>query len=330
MTNAIVLAAGKGTRMKTDHAKTMHTLLGKPMVGHIYDTLKKTGVDDIVFVVGHGAEEIKEYLKDKVQYAIQSPQLGSGHAVMQASSLKGKSGRTLIVNGDCPLIQEETYRKMLAMGDEYPLVVLTTRLENPGSYGRIIRDYSGEVEKIVERKDCTELEAQVNEVNAGIYCVDNELLWKYLPEIRDNNAQHEYYVTDLVAIFKSHGHKVGALTAEDSDELSGINNRHELVKTTAWLQNRINNHWLDNGVTLVSPENIWISPDTEIEPDTVIYGNVRIEGHSHIGRNCVITEGSYILDSDIGDDSCIISSRIICSSVEPGSKAGPWQEIRKA
>ena len=183
MISAIVMAAGKGTRMRTRHAKAMHKVLDKPMLQHIYDTLKKVGVDDSVFVIGHGADEIKEYFGDSVKYAIQSPQLGSGHAAMQAEALKDNKGKTFIINGDCPLIQPETYRKMLELAEEYPLVLLTTCPDDAASYGRIIRNEDGDVLKIVEKKDANEEELRVREINVGISCADNELLWKYLPEI---------------------------------------------------------------------------------------------------------------------------------------------------
>ena len=328
MTNAIVLAAGKGTRMKTDHSKTMHTILGVPMVGLIYDTLKKVGVDDIVFVVGHGREEIQDYLQDKVTYAVQMPQLGSGHAVMQATALKGKPGKTLIINGDCPLITVETYRKLLEMADESSLVLLTTVLQDAGSYGRIVRNSQGGVERIVELKDCNEQEVAIREVNAGIYCVNNELLWQYLKEIRNNNAQKEYYVTDLVEIFRSHGLKVGAYCSDDFAELSGVNNRRELAQATGWLRNRINNGHMDNGVTITSPETVFISPDVVIGNDTTIYGNVRIEGKTVIGKDCIITEGSYIADSELGNNVEIISSRIIRSHIGSNNSIGPWEELK--
>ena len=329
MISAIVMAAGKGTRMHSDLAKTMHKVLGKPMVDHIYDTLKKINVDNIVYVVGYGADTIKQHMGDKVSYALQQPQLGSGHAVMQASQLKGVKGKTLIINGDCPLITTDTYNKMLEQAEEYPLVLLTVRLDDPAHYGRIVRNWDGNVLKITEFKDCTEEEARINEINAGIYCVDNELLWKYLPEIENNNAQHEYYITDLVEIFRRHGHKVGACSG-DWKELSGINNRRELAAATAWLQKKINDHWMDMGVTIVSPETTFISPDAEIGADTIIYGNVRIEGRTVIGVENTITEGTYILNSRIGDCNNIISSRLLDVTVGDRETVGPWAVLDHA
>ncbi|MBQ1878186.1 MAG: NTP transferase domain-containing protein [Erysipelotrichaceae bacterium] len=324
MTSAIVLAAGKGTRMRSQKAKTMHKVMDKPMLSHILTTLEKLHIDDVIFVVGHGADSIEEYYGNKVGYALQQPQLGSGHAVMMASQLKYKSGKTLIISGDCPLIQPETYQKLLDANDEYPLVVLTTKLDNPASYGRIIRNRFGDLEKIVEKKDCNESELLVKEVNAGIYCVDNQLLWKYLPEIDNNNAQHEYYVTDLVAIFKRHGHRVGAVVHDDPQELSGINTRRELAAATEWLRDRINNYWMDNGVTLTSPKETYISTETVIGEDTVIHGNVRIEGKTVIGSANEITEGSRICNSQIGSDNFLDKVVITDSRLGNRINAGPW------
>lgn len=328
MTSAIIMAAGKGTRMHTNHAKTMHKVLDKPMLQHIHDTLKKVHVDDVVFVVGHGEQEIRDHFGDQVKYAVQNPQLGSGHAVMQAEILKDNKGKTLIINGDCPLIQADTYEKLLEMGGEYPLALLTVVLDEPGSYGRIIRDEEGHVRRIVERKDCNEEEVKVREINVGIYCVDNELLWQYLPEIKNENAQKEYYVTDLVQIFNEHGHNVGALIVDDPMEAAGINNRQELAAATKWMQNKVNQKLMSEGVTLISPETTFISPDCQIGEDTVIYGGVRLEGHCVIGQDNVITEGSYLCNAIIGNNNDIKASRITDSTLEDSITVGPNSHLR--
>lgn len=328
MTSAIVMAAGKGTRMHSSHAKTMHMVLGKPMLQRIFDTLKKINVDKTVFVIGHGGEEIRAHFGDMVEYAVQDPQLGSGHAVMQAAQLKAEKGRTLIINGDCPLIQQETYEKLLECAERYPLALLSVKLADPASYGRIVRNEVGDVCRIVERKDCSEEEVLINEINVGIYCADNELLWKYLPEIKNNNAQKEYYVTDLVEIFMSHGHKVAAVVADDPMEMSGINNRQELMMAGKWLQDRVNCNLMARGVTLVSPETVFIGEDVIIGEDTVVYGNVRIEGNSVIGKDNIITEGSYLNNALIGSNNEIKASRITDSKLGDNITAGPWAHLR--
>lgn len=327
MISAIVMAAGKGTRMHSDLAKTMHKVLGKPMVDHIYETLKKLSVDNIVYVVGYGADTIKQHMGNKVTFALQQPQLGSGHAVMQADALKGYKGKTLIINGDCPLITTETYSKMLKQADEYPLVLLTVKLDDPAHYGRIVRDKEGNVLRIREFKDCSPEEAKINEINAGIYCVDNELLWQYLPEIKNDNAQKEYYVTDLVGLFNAHGHKVTAVVSEDPSEMSGINNRKELVAATAWLRDKVNSYWLDQGVEIVDTSSVYISTDVKIGKDTIIYPNVRIEGNTVIGESNTITEGTFIDNSVIGNGNTIISSRIVNCEIGDDLTIGPWVNL---
>lgn len=328
MTSAIVLAAGKGTRMVSRKAKAMHRILDRPMLEYTYQTLRQLDVEDIVFVVGYGREEIEEYFGDKVHYAVQEPQLGSGHAVMQAEILKNRKGKTLIINGDCPLIRKETYEKMLAMDE--PLVLLTTVLEDGLHYGRIVRDENGHVEKIVERKDCNDEQAMIREINAGIYCADNELLWQYLPEIGNDNAQKEYYVTDLVEIFNRHGHKVGAVVGEDFQELSGINNRKELAEATGWMQKKINNYWMEHGVSIVDPRTAYIGCDVVIGEDTIIHPNVSITGKTVIGCGNIITENSVIENSVIGNGNVLRSVYITGSQISDAQELGPWIVLKNA
>lgn len=205
MRSAIVLAAGKGTRMKSDKCKVMHEVLHKPMIGHIVESLRKANVDRIVVVVGHGAESVKEYLKDSVEYALQEPQLGTGHAAMQAEMLKEEKGDTIILCGDGPCIQSETILKVFEANKDHACSVVTAVLEDGARYGRIVRNEKNLVEKIVEAKDCSSEELEIKEINTGIFCFKNELLFEGLKEIKNNNAQNEYYLTDLVEIFNKKG-----------------------------------------------------------------------------------------------------------------------------
>jgi len=328
MKSAIVMAAGKGTRMKSELTKTMHQILDRPMIQHVYDNLKKAKVDEIVVVVGYGAEQIKNHLKDKVEYALQEPQLGTGHAVMQAKMLKGKEGKTLLYNGDCPLIQPKTIEKLFEKANEAEFTILTTRIPDPLKYGRIIRDGYGNVEKIVEFKDCNNEELAINEINVGIYCVDNELLWKYIDELDNNNAQKEYYVTDLVEIFKKHGHTVNAMTADDFDEMIGPNDRVMLAKATDWLKNKLNTNLMENGVTLIDPSSVYVSTDTSVGEDSVIYPNVTMEGKVSIGNNCTILPNTFLKDVCIGDGCVIDSSRITDSKIGNDVTIGPNSHLR--
>ena len=328
MRSAIVMAAGKGTRMKSELPKTMHQVLDRPMVGHIYDNLKKANVEQIVMVVGFGAEKVKDYLKDQVNYAIQEPQLGTGHAVMQAHMLKEIEGKTLLYNGDCPLIQPETLEALFSKAEEADFTVLTTKMPDPLRYGRIIRDKDDNVEKIIEYKDCDEEEVNINEINVGIYCVDNRLLWKYIDELDNNNAQNEYYVTDLVEIFKKHGHKVNALIATDHEEMIGPNDRLMLAEANLWLKKYLNKKLLENGVTLIDSDSVYVSTETRIGEDSVVYPNVTMEGKVTIGRDCVILPNTYLKNVEIGDGTTIDSSRITDSKVGNEVTVGPSSHIR--
>ena len=328
MNNAIILAAGKGTRMVSEHSKVMHEVLGEPMIGHIVDHLEHSGVGKIVTVVGYKHEEVEEYLGDRSLYAIQEPQLGSGHAVMMADILKEEKGKTLIVNGDCPLIQNTTYEQLLNASKDADLTVLTVKMPDPKSYGRIVRDGEGNFKKIVEFKDCNEEEKKIDEINVGIYCVDNELLWEYLPEIKNDNAQNEYYVTDLVEIFLSHGKKVNACLTSDHEEMIGINDREMLAEANKWLMNKINQELMAKGVTLIDPEHTYLSKDTEVGSDTIIYPGVVTEGKVVIGKGCVITSGSYLKDVVLGDEVHIDASRITDSEVGNKTTIGPNSHLR--
>ena len=234
MQNAIILAAGKGTRMHSDIPKVMHPILGKPMLTYPMAALKKAGADRIVVVVGHKREMITDAFPD-LETAVQDPQLGTGHAVMQARQLEHEEGNTLIVNGDCACLQPETLKKLLDANKDASLTLLSAVLEDGLHYGRIIRNENGDVDAIVEAKDCSEEQKKVREINAGVYCFNNRDLFDTLKELDNNNAQHEYYLTDLVRILNSHGKKVQALVMEDVDEAMGINTPEELKVAEEWI-----------------------------------------------------------------------------------------------
>ena len=305
MLSAIVLAAGKGTRMHSDMAKCMHKVMDKPMIQHIYDTVSHLGGENFVLVVGHAREQIEDWFGDKASYAIQEPQLGSGHAVMQATQLKDVKGKTLIISGDCPLIQEDTYRTLLAKADEAPLVLMTAVLEDARSYGRIVRDEEGNVLRIVERKDANEEEVKIREINAGIYCVDNELLWKYLPEIGNNNAQHEYYITDLVEIFRRKGWSVTGVIAEDKEEVQGVNDCLELSRANRWLNRTLTEKWMKAGVQFADPENTYIGPFVTIGHDTEFYPNVYAYGMTRIGNHVTLMPGAFLRNVTVKDGAVV-------------------------
>ena len=324
MRSAIVLAAGKGTRMKSSLVKPMHKVLDKPMVEHIVNNLKKVNAERIVVVVGYDAEAVTAYMNGQCEFATQLEVNGSGSAVRYASQLSGIGGTTLVVNGDCPLIQPETFEMMYQEAEKSDLVVLSAVLENGQRYGRIIRDENGDFLKITEFKDCSEEEVKVTEINSGIYAFDNQLLFDYLPLLKNDNAQKEYYITDLIEIFKNKGHKVVAKPIQDPKEASGINDRYELYEAQKWLQRKINYQWMRNGVTIIDPESTYISDDAEIGEDTIIYPNTFIYGKTKIGKNNLITGSNRIVNSIIQDNNRIDHLQLIDSEVGSNNEIGPY------
>ncbi|HBS92022.1 MAG TPA: bifunctional UDP-N-acetylglucosamine diphosphorylase/glucosamine-1-phosphate N-acetyltransferase GlmU [Erysipelotrichaceae bacterium] len=328
MKSAIVLAAGKGTRMKSSKNKVMHEVLGKPMIGHVVDRLSSIDVDEVVMVVGHQASAIQDYLKDRVIYAMQEPQQGTGHAVMQATALEGKSGDTLILYGDCPLISVETMKTMFEHNQGKALTVLTAVLEDPAQYGRIVRDEQGNILKIVEYKDANDEERKIKEINTGIYCVSNELLFKHLADLTNDNVQKEYYLTDLVEIFAKHRYDVQGLVVEDINEVMGVNDRFDLLKASNWLQNKINTRLMQEGVTFIDPTATYVDEDVVIGEDTILYPNVYITSGSVLGKRNEILPNTMIHNSQIGDDNVIDSSRIMDSRIDNDVTVGPFAHLR--
>ncbi len=328
MKSAIVLAAGKGTRMKSSKNKVMHEVLGKPMIGHVVDRLSSIDVDEVVMVVGHQASAIQDYLKDRVIYAMQEPQQGTGHAVMQATALEGKSGDTLILYGDCPLISVETMKTMFEHNQGKALTVLTAVLEDPAQYGRIVRDEQGNILKIVEYKDANDEERKIKEINTGIYCVSNELLFKHLADLTNDNVQKEYYLTDLVEIFAKHRYDVQGLVVEDINEVMGVNDRFDLLKASNWLQNKINTRLMQEGVTFIDPTATYVDEDVVIGEDTILYPNVYITSGSVLGKRNEILPNTIIHNSQIGDDNVIDSSRIMDSRIDNDVTVGPFAHLR--
>lgn len=328
---AIVLAAGEGKRMKSETPKTLHKVCGKEMINHVIDTLKKCEVEDIDVVIGKGAEKVKEGTKDRnVVYSVQDKQLGTGHAVMCAEEfLKGKKGTVAIFVGDGPLITEETVNKLLNYHNEgsFSATILTSIMDNPAKYGRIIRNSNNEVEKIVEFKDCNETEAKVKEINSGMYCFDIEELLSALSNLNNNNNQGEYYLTDVIEILKGKEKKIGAVDVP-VEEITAVNSKGELAIAERIMRKRINEKHMENGVILIDPDNVYINCDVQIGKDTIIYPNNFIEGKTVIKDNCIIYPGCRINDSKIEEDVTIQSSVIIESSIGKNTTVGPFAYIR--
>ena len=326
MRNAIVLAAGKGTRMKSDRSKVIHTIIDRPMLAYIIDALRAVSVQRIVVIVGYQAESIKEAFPD-VEFALQQPQLGTGHAVMQATQLKDEDGDTLIINGDGPCIQPETLEKLFQTNQDASLTLLTSVLDDGAHYGRIVRDENGHVQAIVEAKDCTEEQKKICEINAGMYCFKNRDLFDNLDKLTTNNAQNEYYLTDLVKILANQGKVVKGLVVEDRDEVMGINDCVELNKAYEWMRNRINNNWMKEGVQIVDPKRTVIGKDVKIGHDVIIHPNVEILGKTEIGNFVEILPGSYLNNSKIEDRAVVDSSKIVDSCIDEGTVVGPMSYV---
>ena len=326
MRNAIVLAAGKGTRMKSDRSKLMHTIIDRSMLAYIIDALRAVSVQRIVLIVGYQAESIKEAFPD-VEFALQQPQLGTGHAVMQATQLKDEDGDTLIINGDGPCIQPETLEKLFQTNQDASLTLLTSVLDDGAHYGRIVRDENGHVQAIVEAKDCTEEQKKICEINAGMYCFKNRDLFDNLDKLTTNNAQNEYYLTDLVKILANQGKVVKGLVVENRDEVMGINDCVELNKAYEWMQNRINNNWMKEGVQIVDPKRTVIGKDVKIGHDVIIHPNVEILGKTEIGNFVEILPGSYLNNSKIEDHAVVDSSKVVDSCIDEGTIVGPMSYV---
>ena len=329
MKSAIIMAAGKGTRMHSELPKVLHPVCQKPMLGHILANLKKIQVDKTVTVVGYGHEQIESAMAGQTEFVLQSPQMGTGHAVMQAAPvLAGEEGKTLVVNGDCPCIRSETYQGMMDSLEECSMVVLTAVLDDPKSYGRVIRNAEGMIEKIVEFKDCNEDQKKVKEINTGIYCFNNQDLFEHLKEINNDNAQHEYYITDLVEIFNRHGLAVKAKVIDDVFEASGINDKKELAMANRWMQKQINDGWMEKGVMMINPESTYIGADVMIGNDVTLYPNIYLEGNTVIGDGTVVLPQSFLVNAVIGKNCTIDSSRITDSTIHDEVRVGPFAHLR--
>lgn len=328
---AIVLAAGKGTRMKSNKHKVLHELNGFSMVEHVIRALKSTNVDRIVSIVGYQAENVKNVLGEVSEYAYQEEQLGTGHAVQQAEDLIGsEEGHTLVISGDTPLLTAHTLDAVFDLHEktQAKATVLTAFAQDPTGYGRVIRQEDDSVSHIVEQKDANQQEQAVQEINTGTYIFENKALFEALKSVDNDNAQGEYYLPDVIKILKKEDQVISAFMMDDMTEAIGINDRVALSEATRILSHRINEMHMRNGVTFVNPQSTYIEADVTIGSDTVIEGNVSLKGQTKIGRNCVITAGSEIVDSEIGDHVLIRQSVIESSKVGLKSNIGPFAHLR--
>ena len=303
---SIILAAGKGTRMKSETPKVLHKIAGKELISHV--------IDESFVIVGHHAEEVTDFVNKNyisAKTVLQSPQLGTGHAVsMVCPFLENYEGQIIILCGDTPLITEKTIKEFINYHNSKnsDLTVMSTIFENPTNYGRIIRENDGSLKCIVEEKDCTPEQKSVKEVNAGIYCLNWNKIKDAFSQLTSNNAQGEYYLTDIIAWGKKQNLNVNAYILENSDEIYGINSRQNLAEATKLINTRKLNDLMNNGVTIVDPSSTWISDDTEIGSDTIIYPATYIEGKNKIGKNCKIGPCAHLRGEVEISDNCKIGN----------------------
>lgn len=328
---AVILAAGEGSRMKSKLYKVLHAVCGKPMIQHVVDQAMRLGTDRVVTVVGRGADAVKEQLGDSVDYVIQKEQLGTGHAVMQAEeTLANEDGTTVVLYGDTPLITKETILSLIEDHEKNgpKATILTTLAEDPYGYGRVIRASDGTVERVVEEKDASPEEKKIREINTGIYCFDNRSLFEALKKVNNDNAQGEYYLPDVVGIFKENGQSVRAYQIDNFTETLGVNDRVQLAVAERIMRRRINESHMRNGVTFVDPEKAYISADVTIGQDTIIYPGTYLSGKTEVGSECEIGPDTEIKNATVGHRTAIKKSVVHDSWIGNAVNIGPFSHIR--
>jgi bifunctional UDP-N-acetylglucosamine pyrophosphorylase / glucosamine-1-phosphate N-acetyltransferase len=339
--DVLILAAGLGTRMRSNLAKVLHKLDGRPLINHVCRTATALAPRKVYVVIGHQGEDVKtavleELDEEHAEFVWQKEQLGTGHAVNSAREfLENENSTLLVLSGDVPMIRAETLAALVQQhrahrGKGAACTILTVKLDDPIGYGRIVRDDAGLFDRIVEQKDANEDERKVKEINSGIYCFDTRKLYDALSNVKNENAQGEYYLTDVPTLLRERGEDIAIYHHSDSHEIEGINNRVQLADMERILSRRvIKRLMLDYGVTFIDPKNSYISEQTSIGRDTVIYPNVFIEGESSIGDGCTIRSGTRITNSKIGHGVEILDNCVITDS-EVGSQCtvGPMAHLR--
>jgi len=331
----LILAAGKGTRMNSLKPKVVHSLLNKPMINYVLDSVKGLNPQKTYLVVGYKKELIENAVSkstNKVEYIYQKKQLGTGHAIkITKSAMANFRGDVLILNGDCPGILPTTLKKLIAKHKKTKsdISLITSNVLNPKGYGRIIRDDQNTIQKIVEEKDATAHERRIDEINSGIYCINSEFLWNFIGKIKSNNNQKEYYLPGIIENAVSKNRKVSVLKISNPEEILGINNRQELSKQETVIRQTIINKLQIKGITVTDPATTYISPDVKIGKDTVINPNTYLYGNTTIGSGCVLGPNVYIENSAIRDNVSIrFSSYLNSCKVDENVTIGPFAHLR--
>jgi bifunctional UDP-N-acetylglucosamine pyrophosphorylase / glucosamine-1-phosphate N-acetyltransferase len=332
-THVVILAAGKGTRMKSGVPKVLHRAGGLSLIEHVLRTADALAPTSRVLVVGHEADQVRALLNGRqdLRFALQSPQLGTGHALLQAEAeLAGASGTVVLLSGDVPLLRSETLVRLVRTHRERSAAatVVTARVERPDGYGRIVRR-DGQIVAIVEHKDASPEERHIDEINSSIYAFDLAPLFAALREIGSSNAQGEYYLPDLVRIYRARGLGVETVTVDDPHEILGVNSRRELADMAAIMNRQRNEALMESGVTIVDPATVYVGPDVEVGSDTILHPGVHLEGRTRIGSGCEIHACVRIVDSTL-EDGVVVSNfcLILDSTVARGARVGPFAHIR--
>jgi len=329
--DVIILAAGQGTRMKSATIKVLHRAAGRPIIDYVLDLAAEISPRPPIMVVGHQRDAVQKAVDDRARFAVQEEQKGTGHAVLQAASLIDGSRHVLILSGDVPLTRPSTLKRLI---DEHhrsqnALTLLTMKLDEPAMYGRVVRDRDDAVIRIVEAKDASDEELLIDEVNAGIYVFDGAHLFDNLRNLSTNNAQGEYYLTDLLGALRSAGKRVGAVVAGDPIEALGVNSRADLASVEGEIQRRVVAKLMSEGVTFRNPATVVIDSTVTIGNDTVVYPFVTIEGKTSVGSRCVIEPGVHLVDVTVGDDVHLKTGTVAEDAViEDDAAVGPYAHLR--
>jgi len=329
--STVILAAGQGTRMKSILPKVLHNLLGKPMAWYSLEATRQVTAEKPVMVIGHGAEQVRQALGDQVEYVLQEPLLGTGHAVMQAEPLlSGKSDIVLVIYADMPLLSGETLARLVEKAQSHsgPVSMLTVTTNDSRGFGRILRDRAGQVSGIVEEAQATPEELGIQELNPGVYCFRATWLWPAVKRIQ-LSPKGEYYLTDLAGMAVAEGQTVQTIKVKDPNEVIGINTRLHMAQAEALLRERINRQWMLAGVTMVDPASIYIEPGVTLGQDTILWPGTYLHGSTKIGSGCVIGPNSIIKDTRVGDGCTILASVLECALLEDHVEMGPYCHLRK-
>lgn len=328
---AVILAAGKGVRMCSAYPKVVHRVAGIPMIQHVIKAVQEAGISDVYIVVGHGREFMFQALSGfEVKFVVQEQQLGTGHALRQAESFVKDTSCLLVLSGDIPLIRSETLRRLIRGHEESQAIatVLSAALDDPSGYGRIVRNADRSLQKIVEERDADPEQKQIKEINSGIYCFKGAGVFPYLAGLTKDNAQGEYYLTDVLTMMVRDGHKVGVMPSMDSDDILGINDRVQMAFCEAVLRRRKNLTLMQSGVTMIDPGSVFVDRQVVIGADTVILPHTLIEGETVIGSGCEIGPFVRITNSTVGNGVSIESTSINEAYIDDKCNIGPFAYLR--